>query len=410
MRLGESMFMSPRGCRSVVALLLLMLAAPASAATPFDEGMVTITLDDGWATQYTLARPELNARSIPATYSLVTLAIDEGWTGYMNVAQAQTLVAEGNDIASHTLTHQDLTTLAPAQLLAELQDSRAWLESALGLPAVPNLVVPYGIQNGPVLDVIRQHYASSRTVNAGRNYRDSVIYELRANDVARPVPVSTVQGWVEQAIAEKSWLILVFHEFVNGTPTRETQYKTSDFANILDYVQTRGVRTVTLAEGLALTERRTEPDLSLGLSIYTDALQNGFANWSWADHSLDETGVVHSGASAIRFEPDTWNGLLFHHHGLDLAQYRSIRFWVHGGTAGGQAVRLVLHDGAQVLGTTRLDTALGGPIAPGTWQQVSIPLASMGATTGTLRDLYFQDDSGTDQPVMYLDDVALVPH
>ncbi|WP_434345962.1 polysaccharide deacetylase family protein [Myxococcus virescens] len=395
--------------RRFVSLLLLSLAPPAFAAAPFTEGMVTITLDDGWATQFSLARPELNARSIPATYGLVTLAIHEGWGGYMSLAQAQTLVSEGNDIASHTLTHPDLTSLSPTQLAAELQDSRAWLESALGLPAVPNFVVPYGLQNGPVLDLIRQHYASSRTVNAGRNFRDTIVYELRANDVARTVPVSTVQGWVDQAIAEKSWLILVFHEFVNGTPTRDTQYETSHFADILDYVQTRGVRTVTLAEGLALTEGRTEPDLTAGMLVYTDALQNGFANWSWADHSLDETGVVHAGSAAIRFEPDTWNGLLFHHHGLDLAQYQSIRFWVHGGTTGGQAVRLVLHDGTQMLGTTRLDTALGAPIAPGVWQQVTIPLSSIGATTGTLRDLYFQDDSGTDQPALYLDDVVLVP-
>ncbi|MFP2964039.1 polysaccharide deacetylase family protein [Myxococcus sp. 1LA] len=400
----------PHGfCRRFVTLLFLSLAAPAFAAQPFTEGMVTITLDDGWATQYTLARPELNARNIPATYGLVTLAIHESWSGYMNLAQAQTLVAEGNDIASHTLTHPDLTSLSPAQLLAELQDSRTWLENALNLPAVPNLVVPFGLQNGPVLNAIRQHYASSRTVNAGRNFRDTVVYELRANDVARPVPVSTVQSWVDQAIAEKSWLILVFHEFTSGTPTRDTEYTTSQFEDILDYVQTQGVRTVTLSEGLALTEGRTEPDLTAGLFVYNDALQSGFADWSWADHSLDETGVVHAGSAAIRFEPDTWGGLLFHHHGLDLAQYQSLRVWVHGGTVGGQAVRLVLHDGAQMLGTIRLDTALGGPIAPGVWQQVTIPLASIGATTGTLRDIYFQDDSGTDQPVMYLDDLVLLP-
>ncbi|AKQ68587.1 Endo-1,4-beta-xylanase A precursor [Myxococcus hansupus] len=397
-------------CKGLVTLLFLTLAGPASAAKPFTEGMVTITLDDGWTTQYTLARPELNSRDIPATYGLVTRAIAEGWGGYMTLTQAQTLVSEGNDIASHTLTHPDLTSLTPPQLLSELRDSRAWLETALGLPAVPNLVVPFGLQNGPVLDVIRQHYASSRTVNAGRNFRDTVVYDLRANDVARNVPVSAVQGWVDQAILEKSWLILVFHEFTNGTPTRDTQYVTSDFEAILDYVQTSGVRTVTLSEGVALTERRTHPDLTAGFFVYTDGLQNGFANWSWADHSLDETNVVHSGTSAIRFEPDTWNGLMFHHSGIDLSQYQSLRLWVHGGTVGGQAVRLVLHDGAQVLGSIRLDTALGGAIAPGTWQQVTIPLASIGASTGMLQDIYFQDDSGTDQPVVYLDDVVFLPN
>lgn len=398
-----------KGLRGIVTLVLMVLAVPASAANPFDQGMVTITLDDGWATQYTKARPALNARNIDATYALVTNALAQGWGGYMTTAQVQTLVAEGNDIASHTLTHPDLTTLSAAQLTSELQDSQAWLMSNLGLPAVPNFVVPYGRYDSTVQGAIRQSYASSRTVNAGRNFRDTLVYELRGNDVHRAVTVSTVRGWIDQAIAEKSWLILVFHEFVDGTPTRDTEYRTANFAAILDYVRTRGARTVTLAEGVAMMEGRTDPDPVAGLPIYDDALGSGFANWSWATHSLDETGVVHAGSSAIRFEADAWSGLMFHHAGVDLSLYQSLELWVHGGTTGGQAVQLVLHDGTQALGSVSLASALGAPIAPGTWQKVTVPFSALGLTTGTLVDLYFQDASGGDQATVYLDDISLIP-
>ncbi|HEX8433846.1 polysaccharide deacetylase family protein, partial [Archangium sp.] len=71
----------PRGL--VVALLLA--AGTAGASTPFQRGMVSITLDDGWPSQFTAARPALNARGIPATYFLVTEGIRNGWTGYMTV-------------------------------------------------------------------------------------------------------------------------------------------------------------------------------------------------------------------------------------------------------------------------------------------------------------------------------------
>ncbi|WP_240359022.1 polysaccharide deacetylase family protein [Pyxidicoccus trucidator] len=372
--------------------------------------MVTITLDDGWATQYTKARPALNARNMDATYALVTNAISQGWGGYMSLAQVQTLVAEGNDIASHTLTHPDLTTLSAPQLTSELQDSQAWLLSNLNVSAVPSFVVPYGIYNNTVQGSIRQYYASSRTVNAGRNFRDTLVYELRGNDVHRAVTVATVRGWIDQAIAEKSWLILVFHEFVDGTPTRDTQYKTANFASILNYIQTRGARTVTLSEGVAMMEGRTDPDPVAGLPIYADALESGFANWSWATHSLDETGVVHAGSSAISFEADAWSGLMFHHSGVDLSLYQSLELWVHGGTTGGQSVQLVLHDGTQTLGAVSLDAALGAAIAPGTWQKVTVPFSSLGLTSGTLVDLYFQDASGGDQATVYLDDISLIPH
>lgn len=400
---------SRKALRGIVTLCLLALALPASAANPFPQGMVTITLDDGWATQYTKARPALNARNIDATYALITHALAQGWGGYMTTAQVQTLVAEGNDIASHTLTHPDLTTLTAAQLTSELQDSQAWLVSNLGLPSVPHFAVPYGIYNGTVLTGIQQYYASSRTVNAGRNFRDTVVYELRANDVARSVPVSTVKGWIDQAIAEKSWLILVFHEFVDGTPTRDTQYKTANFAAILDYIRTRNALTVTLAQGVAMMEGRTQPDPAAGLPIYVDSLEGGFADWSWATHSLDETGVVHAGSSAIRFEPDGWAGLMFHHSGIDLSQYQALELWVHGGTTGGQAVQMVLHDGTQTLGAVSLDAALGAPIAAGTWQKVTVSLSSLGISSGTLVDLYFQDGSGGDQGAVYLDDISLIP-
>jgi peptidoglycan/xylan/chitin deacetylase (PgdA/CDA1 family) len=400
---------SRKALRGIVTLCFVALALPASAANPFEQGMVTITLDDGWATQYTKARPALNARNMDATYALITQALAQGWGGYMTTNQVRTLVTEGNDIASHTLTHPDLTTLTAPQLASELRDSQAWLVSNLSLPAVPHFAVPYGIYNGTVLTGIKQYYASSRTVSAGRNFRDTVVYELRANDVARSVTVATVRGWIDQAIAEKSWLILVFHEFVDGTPTRDTQYKTANFAAILDYIRTRGARTVTLSQGVAMMEGKTEPDPTAGLPIYGDALEGGFQDWSWATHSLDETGVVHAGSNAISFEPDGWSGLMFHHSGVDLSGYQAIELWVHGGTTGGQSVQLVLHDGTQTLGAVSLDAALGAPIAAGTWQKVTVPFSSLGISSGTLVDLYFQDASGGDQGTVYLDDVSLIP-
>jgi hypothetical protein len=72
-------------------------------------------------------------------------------------------------------------------------------------------------------------------------------------------------------------------------------------------------------------------------------------------------------------------------------------------------VRLALFDGSTSLGSIRLDTALGHAITAGLWQKVSIPLSSLGITSGTLRDLYLQDDSGGDQGTLYVDDLVLVP-
>ncbi|RYZ39767.1 MAG: polysaccharide deacetylase [Myxococcaceae bacterium] len=401
-------FFNPLSRALCVAVSLC--AASAFAASPFTEGMVSITLDDGWSTQYSAARPLLKSRGIRATYYLVTDAVAQGWSGYMSLAQVQTLYAENNEIASHTRTHADLTSLTPAQLTSELHDSRAYLATNVGAMCGKDFASPYGAYNATVMTSLKAEYASHRTINAGRNYRDTVIYELRANDVSSAVTVATVKGWINQAIAEKSWLIILFHEFSTGTPTRETQYKTANFTTLLNYVKSTGIRTVTVAEGLALTDGLTEAPPSAGTVIYDDAMGSGFQDWSWATHSLDEAVTVHSGPTSLRFEPDYWEALMFHHTGLDLSLYQSIDLWVHGGTAGGQQLRLALYDNATPLGSIHLATALGHPIAAGTWEKVSIPLSTLGATSGTVNDFYLMDDSGSDQGTVYVDDFVLVPH
>jgi hypothetical protein len=139
--------------------------------------------------------------------------------------------------------------------------------------------------------------------------------------------------------------------------------------------------------------------------IYGDTLGMGFDDWSWATHSLTESTTVYAGTSAISFEPDEWAGLYFRHGtGIDLSQYKTLELMVHGGTTGGQQVRVDLRDGSRVFGVASL-----GAIQAGAWTRVSLPLSSLGATTGTLRDLYIQDASGTNQGTVYIDDLRLVP-
>ncbi|MFL5353272.1 polysaccharide deacetylase family protein [Archangium sp.] len=393
---------------SALVVALLMGAGSAGASTPFQRGMVSITLDDGWPSQFTGARPALNARGLPATYFLVTEGIRNGWTGYMTVPQLQTIIAEGNEIGAHTMTHRDLTTLSATEVETELRDSQAWLKTQFGLSAMPSFASPYGAYNASVLTTIQKYYRSHRTVNGGQNFKDSNILQLRSYDVNSAVTVATVRGWIDSAAADGSWLILTFHQFVSGTPTQETEINQANFEAILDYLQTKNLKPVTVAQGVALMDGVTG-DTSGNATVYDDATGDGFADWSWATHSLGDRTVVHSGVASISAELDGWNALFLHHtSGLAANQFSALELWVNGGTTGGQGVRVAFYDGSTPLGSVRLDTVMGHPIQAGTWQQVVVPLSSVGLSTGTVRDIYIQDDTGTDQPTVYLDDMRLV--
>jgi hypothetical protein len=76
------------------------------------------------------------------------------------------------------------------------------------------------------------------------------------------------------------------------------------------------------------------------LPIYTDAVATGWEGWSWGGvtRTFTNTAPVHSGAasSAVTYT-EGWSGLkLSRFDGVDVSAYDTLRFWVHGGAAGGQ--------------------------------------------------------------------------
>jgi peptidoglycan/xylan/chitin deacetylase (PgdA/CDA1 family) len=378
----------------------------------FAEGMITITLDDGWDTQFTGARPGLNQRGIRSTYYIPSEPIRDNWANYMRASEIQTLLDEGNELASHSKTHPNLTTVPVEQMELELRESQEYLKTRFGV-SVPAFAVPFGKYNDAVIATAKQYYGSHRTVAHGNNSPGTNIYKLRAYDVESGVAVSTVRGWINKAKLDKTWIILLFHEFVSGTPTRTTQINIANFEAILDDVKASGLRIVTMAEGLAMMDGVTTDPTGYTV-VHEDEIGLGFLDWSWGTYNLQERGVVRKGVTSISFEPDNWNGLTFHHDGaaLDANLYQSINLWVHGGTTGGQRISVNFYDGAPgspvLIGSAQLDTVLGRPIQAGVWQQVTIPFSAMKLSTGSIREIRILDASGMDQGTTYLDEILLI--
>jgi hypothetical protein len=136
-------------------------------------------------------------------------------------------------------------------------------------------------------------------------------------------------------------------------------------------------------------------------AIYTDALASGWEDWSWdATINLSSTTPVQAGSHAISAQiTAAWGALYLHSDpAVDLAGYDRLRFWIHGGSAGGQHLRVV----ANGEGT-------GYAVTPqaGQWTQVVITLSALGSPTN-LTDLYWQDNSGAVQPIFSIDQIELL--
>ena len=148
----------------------------------------------------------------------------------------------------------------------------------------------------------------------------------------------------------------------------------------------------------------TTPAKAQDLSIYSDSLQNGWQNWSWATTNLSNTSPVHSAPDSISVTAGAWAALYLHASTqVNTSAYTGLRFWINGGSAGGQLLQVAATLNGNAQASYTLSALTTG------WQQITIPLTSLGAANATNMDGFnIQDRTGTSQATFYVDDISLV--
>ncbi|HEY0460919.1 MAG TPA: glycoside hydrolase family 44 protein [Pyrinomonadaceae bacterium] len=138
--------------------------------------------------------------------------------------------------------------------------------------------------------------------------------------------------------------------------------------------------------------------------VYTDSLQNGWENWSWAQVNLSNQSTVHGGtASASVTSTAGWQAFYMHHAAFSTANYTHLSFWIHGGANGGQQLQVNAISGGSA------QTAFNLNALTNSWQQITIPLAALGMSSSSIMDgFWIQDRSGTTQAAFYVDDITLI--
>ncbi len=138
--------------------------------------------------------------------------------------------------------------------------------------------------------------------------------------------------------------------------------------------------------------------------IYSNSLNNGWQNWSWATVDLSNSSPVHSAPCSISVTAAGYQALYLAHDPFDTSGYTNLTFWIRGDPVGGQKlqVQAVLNGVAQTI------VALPTLSATNAWQQITLSLASLGAANKTnMTGFWIQDYSGTNAPTYYVDDIAL---
>lgn len=140
--------------------------------------------------------------------------------------------------------------------------------------------------------------------------------------------------------------------------------------------------------------------------VYADSLNAAWWNGSWQTTvNFNNSTPVQSGSASIAaMGTAAWSGVYFGTNSpLNAGDYASVRFWIHGGSAGGQHIAFRVID---AKGNGWNNSVAITPTA-NVWTQFTVSPASLGITM-TIAGLVWQDSSGGAQPTFYLDNIAII--
>ena len=255
-----------RAGRVILASLLLALTGFASSARA--DTVVSLTFDDGIASQLDAAAM-LEAHGMRGTFYINSGNIASK-AYFMTWSQLDGLAAAGHEIAGHTIDHKRLTDLTADQQRAEICDDAATLRGH-GY-SITDFAYPFGAgstQSGVLSALHDCGYASARKVGelstdpgcgptcpAAETLQPANPYGVRSAPLpAGAISLSDLESWVTTAESTGAgWLPIVFHDICDGCTA--SSVSAQDFSAFLDWLSLRAaqgtvVKTVrqALAEG-----------------------------------------------------------------------------------------------------------------------------------------------------------------
>jgi peptidoglycan/xylan/chitin deacetylase (PgdA/CDA1 family) len=214
------------GCAAALGCLVSLLTATgdhgaSAAGTASPRTVVSLTFDDGQATQYSV-RSMLAAHRMHATFYVNSPRIGSD-PYYMTWPQIRALYSGGNEIAGHSAHHLILTQLDPIEAKRQVCYDRNEL-LARGFP-VTDFAYPFGAYNASVEAIVKAcGYNSARTSGSLASRCRPCAERITPRDryATRVVafgsdPVRTIKRRIVKAErAGGGWAQIVFHQVCDG--------------------------------------------------------------------------------------------------------------------------------------------------------------------------------------------------
>lgn len=218
----------------------------------FSRAIVSITFDDGWRNIATNGLPLLKKYNLPSTQYLNSTPVINNYPTYMTYQMIKDFKSQGSELAWHTRSHANVTTLTTNEIGVELSIPSIFL-TGTGQSAAEykNFASPYGAYNDPSINEIKKFYRSHRSTDVGYNTKDNFnIYNIKVQNILNTTTPSEVQSWINQSIATSTWLVLVYHEVTASAADPTYAVTPANLDAELNIIKQSGVTVMTVDQAL----------------------------------------------------------------------------------------------------------------------------------------------------------------
>lgn len=139
--------------------------------------------------------------------------------------------------------------------------------------------------------------------------------------------------------------------------------------------------------------------------IFDDQFRGQWQSWSWASTEVGSTDYAYDGTKSIRFFGPKYSGFYAGNaFTIDTTPYKSLRFAVHGGPAGGQRLRF------QSIVNNVIKVRIDLPsLEANTWRVYEFPLADIGAEdVSGFKGFHLMEAGGKPLTNTYIDRIELI--
>nr|WTB31180.1 polysaccharide deacetylase family protein [Streptomyces sp. NBC_00830] len=237
---------------------------PAGPET-FPNGVISITFDDSYMSQFDIARPKMDQYGYRGTAYTIAGAVGSNNAVYMDVPRLKSLQNfSGWEIAGHAFSPAShgmpngFSDLTSDQVHADFTQLKLWL-NANGFTG-ENFAYPKGhfestIDGAPVDQIAAQYWATSRTIISetkecfppvmAQRVRSKTGISSLGTSVAT---IAATGGMLDRCASSGDWLILCLHKLTTGTPADSNEITQTDFNALMDAINVRGIPVMTVNE------------------------------------------------------------------------------------------------------------------------------------------------------------------